>query len=107
MTLKFLALQGAPYIYDISRLRVKVKSNGKQSRMILTEEGSFFPHRIECTRRESRLIRRPEYTAGEFYNYKVTESIIFMAIVDANSYFAYFQRRMPRTYFRWRCNQKY
>jgi hypothetical protein len=24
MTLKFLALQGAPYIYDISRLRVKV-----------------------------------------------------------------------------------
>jgi hypothetical protein len=23
MTLKFLALQGAPYIYDISRLRVK------------------------------------------------------------------------------------
>jgi hypothetical protein len=24
MTLKFLALQGAPYIYDISRLRVKI-----------------------------------------------------------------------------------
>jgi hypothetical protein len=25
--LKFLALQGAPYIYDISRLRVKTKSS--------------------------------------------------------------------------------
>jgi hypothetical protein len=24
MTLKFLVLQGAPYIYDISRLRVKM-----------------------------------------------------------------------------------
>jgi hypothetical protein len=30
MTLKFLALQGAPYIYDISRLRDKMPSSGSQ-----------------------------------------------------------------------------
>jgi hypothetical protein len=27
MTLKFLALQGAPYTYDISRLRVKLRTD--------------------------------------------------------------------------------
>jgi hypothetical protein len=32
MTLKFLALQGAPYIYDISRLRVNVTQQDTQKK---------------------------------------------------------------------------
>ena len=35
------------------------------------------------------MIQRPENTVGEFYNYKGTESIVLMAIVDANYCFIY------------------
>jgi uncharacterized protein (DUF2252 family) len=32
-TLKFLALQGAPYLYDISRLRVNVTQQGRRGKL--------------------------------------------------------------------------
>jgi hypothetical protein len=35
MTLKFLALQGAPYIYDIRRLRVNEGNNAGKDDLIL------------------------------------------------------------------------
>ena len=35
------------------------------------------------------MIQRPENTVGEFYNYKGTDSVVLMAIVDANYSFIY------------------
>ena len=35
------------------------------------------------------MIQRPENTVGEFYNYKGTERIVLMAIVDANYCFIF------------------
>jgi hypothetical protein len=44
MTLKFLVSQGAPYIYDISRLRVKLQtagSNPEDARKTKQEQAEF------------------------------------------------------------------
>jgi hypothetical protein len=43
-----------------------------------------FPHCIGALDGKHVVIQRSENTVGEFYNYKGTESIILMAVVDAN-----------------------
>jgi uncharacterized protein (UPF0128 family) len=43
-----------------------------------------FPHCIGTLDGKHVALQRQENTVGEFYNYKGTESIILMAIVDAN-----------------------
>jgi hypothetical protein len=55
--------------------------------MSLMEDGIFHIALVHLT--ENTVIRRPENTMGEFYNYKGTESIILMATVDADYYFIY------------------
>ena len=47
-----------------------------------------FPHCIGALDGKHAVIR-PENTVGEFCNYKGTESIILMAIVDANYCFIF------------------
>jgi hypothetical protein len=48
-----------------------------------------FPHCIRALDGKHVVVQRPENTVGEFYNYKGTQSIIFMATVDANYCFTY------------------
>jgi hypothetical protein len=39
--IKFMALQGAPYIYDISRLRVKIDGTNERYRMFVLSENFY------------------------------------------------------------------
>lgn len=47
------------------------------------------PHFIGALDGKHVVIQRPENTVGEFHNYKGTESIVLLAIVDSNYCFTY------------------
>jgi hypothetical protein len=70
MTLKFLALQGTPYIYDISRLRVKTfdRSINISLQQTPTEKGIWVGNPVDthvegCSCKETLLYERTKSKA--------------------------------------------
>jgi hypothetical protein len=72
MTLKFLALQGAPYIYDISRLRVNMEPIGCPETSVPSNQQCVTPQKSED------LI----YTAPEVWNQPSVCACVRGLVVD-------------------------